>query len=422
MKRTCATIALVVALTAPAGGQTCAGDCNGDGEVTVDEIILAVNIALGSAAVTECQRADAGGDGQVTVDEIVAAGDAALNGCVAQSLAFVVATDFETGSFGTVGLDEPRAVTPITSQRVVHSDAVARSFGGLVYIINRFFGDTIQVLDPANDFATRVQCLTGEFSNPQDIAFLSNEKAYVSLGGGTDVLIVDPTPALDCSDFIRGRIDLASFADDDGFPEMHHMAIVGSRLFVTLQKLDQTNFFVPAENGSIVAIDTTTDTVIDEIVLSAGNPFAQGRGLTVRDGMILVSQTGFFGSLDGGIERVDPTTLEAAGLFITEADLGGDLTDFVILSDDLGYAILSLPDFTNSVVAFDPSRRVVTQTLFSGSAFVSDIELNDRGQLFAADRTAQAPGIRIFDTGSNTELTTAPINLGLPPFDILFLP
>lgn len=422
MKRTLMLAASMLAFVAPAAAQVCDGDCNGDGQVTVDEIILAVNVALGQTAVTACRAADADADGAITVDEIVSAIGAALGGCPRHSLAFVVATDFETGSFGTISLDDPRMFTPISSQRSIHSDAVARSFRGLLYVVNRFFGDTIQVLDPARDFATRVQCLTGAFSNPQDIAFLDREKAYVSLFGGTDVLVVDPTPPPDCGGFIRGRIDLAAFADADGLPEMHHMAIIGDRLYVALQKLDQANFFVPADKGSIAVIDVNTDTVAGEIVLSGSNPFSQGKGLAIRDGKLLISQAGFFGRLDGGIERVDPESGRAEGFFVTEADLGGDVTDFAIVSDTLGYAVLSLPDFTNSVVAFDPGRRRVTRTLFSGSSFVSDIELNDRGQLFAADRTPRAPGVRVFDVATGRELTASPIDLGLPPFDILFLP
>lgn len=59
----------------------CAGDCNGDDAVTVDEIVMAVAIALGRQSVGECPAADTDGDGQVTVDEIVRAVAAALSGC-----------------------------------------------------------------------------------------------------------------------------------------------------------------------------------------------------------------------------------------------------------------------------------------------------------------------------------------------------
>jgi hypothetical protein len=59
----------------------CIGDCNGDGQVTVNELIEMVNIALGSAAVSTCTAGDGDGDGEITVNEIVAGVNNALNGC-----------------------------------------------------------------------------------------------------------------------------------------------------------------------------------------------------------------------------------------------------------------------------------------------------------------------------------------------------
>jgi len=68
-------------LTETPGPPTCTGDCNGDGEVTVNELVLMVNIALGTTAVSECPAGDANDDGEITVDELVAAVNNALNGC-----------------------------------------------------------------------------------------------------------------------------------------------------------------------------------------------------------------------------------------------------------------------------------------------------------------------------------------------------
>ncbi len=59
----------------------CVGDCHGDGEVTVDELLSMVNIALGSAPVSGCLAGDGNGDGEITIDEILSAVNAALNGC-----------------------------------------------------------------------------------------------------------------------------------------------------------------------------------------------------------------------------------------------------------------------------------------------------------------------------------------------------
>ncbi|MDX2169256.1 MAG: hypothetical protein SF182_19455 [Deltaproteobacteria bacterium] len=50
-----------------------AGDCNGNGAVTVDELVRGVNIALGSAALDSCPSFDPNGDGMVAVNELVRA-------------------------------------------------------------------------------------------------------------------------------------------------------------------------------------------------------------------------------------------------------------------------------------------------------------------------------------------------------------
>jgi hypothetical protein len=63
------------------GPGQCAGDCNSDAAVTVDEVVRAVNIALGGAVLDDCAAADDGQDGTVTVDELVRAVAAALSGC-----------------------------------------------------------------------------------------------------------------------------------------------------------------------------------------------------------------------------------------------------------------------------------------------------------------------------------------------------
>jgi hypothetical protein len=59
----------------------CAADCDHSGTVTVDELVRAVNIALGSTLADDCPEADVGGDGRVTIDELIKAVNAALTGC-----------------------------------------------------------------------------------------------------------------------------------------------------------------------------------------------------------------------------------------------------------------------------------------------------------------------------------------------------
>jgi hypothetical protein len=60
---------------------TCIGDCNQDGAVTVDDLLAAVNIALGKGEAASCPGIDLNGDGQISVDEIVSAVNSALSDC-----------------------------------------------------------------------------------------------------------------------------------------------------------------------------------------------------------------------------------------------------------------------------------------------------------------------------------------------------
>jgi RHS repeat-associated protein len=59
----------------------CTGDCNNGGQVTVDELLTMVNIALGNLQVQACAAGDQNADGTVTIDEILTAVNHALNGC-----------------------------------------------------------------------------------------------------------------------------------------------------------------------------------------------------------------------------------------------------------------------------------------------------------------------------------------------------
>jgi len=58
----------------------CAGDCNEDGDITVDEVLLLVAASLGTNAAS-CAAGDVDANGVITVDEIVTAITHALAGC-----------------------------------------------------------------------------------------------------------------------------------------------------------------------------------------------------------------------------------------------------------------------------------------------------------------------------------------------------
>jgi sugar lactone lactonase YvrE len=64
-----------------AGGSPCAGDCDGDGQVSIAELIRAIRIPIGLATLDTCRSADVDESGGVTINELIMAVNNALTGC-----------------------------------------------------------------------------------------------------------------------------------------------------------------------------------------------------------------------------------------------------------------------------------------------------------------------------------------------------
>lgn len=82
VRAVCIVLACVTTLIgARAANASCVGDCDASQSVTVDEIVLGVNIALGVGRIQDCLPFDSNADGEVTVDEIITSVQFALTGC-----------------------------------------------------------------------------------------------------------------------------------------------------------------------------------------------------------------------------------------------------------------------------------------------------------------------------------------------------
>lgn len=114
-----AALWLLAALPARAA---CPGDCDGSGQVAVNELVTAVGIALGEQPLEACLTADVGGDGDVGVAELVAAVNSALAGCPADVTPTAPATVEPTTIGATQEARTPTATgVPLTATRTVLS-------------------------------------------------------------------------------------------------------------------------------------------------------------------------------------------------------------------------------------------------------------------------------------------------------------
>jgi hypothetical protein len=338
----------------------------------------------------------------------------------AETRAFVLTTDFSTGSLSANPLGTSAVSKDVAS---VYSDAVERWYGGLLYVVNRFGQDNIQVIDPAQNYATVRQFSTGNGTNPQDICFVSPTKAYVTRYEVSDLLIVNPSTGASL-----GVIPLGAFADADGIPEMAHMVRVDRRVFVALERLDRNAGFRPTDKSLIAVIDADADTVLDAdpllpgtqaIRLTGKNPattFAFDRA----NSRLLIGCAGAFGVLDGGIELVDPVGMKSLGYAITESALGGDVGNIAWNGAAHSYAIVSDASSNTLLVSWSALTGQKIATVFAPGGFsLSDCELDDRGELYVCDSNLLAPGLYVFRVSDDT-LVRGPLDCGLPPYQVTF--
>jgi hypothetical protein len=121
------TLALVLGSVTARAHAECVGDCHGGGEVSVDEVIVMVNIALGKEPLASCSVGDENGDGEITVGEVLTSVNNLLSGCPAG------ATPTPTTTMEhTVAPTSTPTPTPSPTQNGVLSvaDAVARDADG----------------------------------------------------------------------------------------------------------------------------------------------------------------------------------------------------------------------------------------------------------------------------------------------------
>jgi len=252
----------------------------------------------------------------------------------AQTRAFVATTDFAAGALSTVELGPPR--TALNDRAAICSDATLRYAFGKLYAIERFGCDAIRVFDAAT-CTFQAQYSVGNGANPNDILVISPTKAYVTRYDNADLWVIDPSTGA-----FQSRISLAPFADRDGLPEMNRMTYHAGRVFVSCQRLDRDNFFSPTDSSLVVVINAATDEIVDAdpavpgvqgILLPRTNPTTEFA--TTPEGNFLLGCTGFYGSTDGGVVRLDPRTF-AVTEEVTEAALGGDINDVCVPPAPLG--------------------------------------------------------------------------------------
>lgn len=335
--------------------------------------------------------------------------------------ALVVTSDFESGSYSTVDLSTHAVNADVAA---IHPDAVCRFETNLrrPFIIERFGADAVDVIAPDKHWAVARQYSVGAGTNPQDIAAVSGERAYVARLGSPELLVVHPLTGKSIE-----AIDLSVYADDDGVPDVTWLYALDGEVFALLARLEN---FKPTDESTLLVLDGATGAVETAIPLTHTNPSGKLRYHPTLNRFVIIETGGFSslggaGDLDGIVELFDPITRTVSGPVITAEALGGDIIDAVIVSATNGVAIIEKGagnDLVTELVAFNPATGQKGEVIQTADTWAySALALTpDGAQVWLADRTRTNPGIRIFDADSLDPLTDAPIDVGLPPFMICF--
>jgi hypothetical protein len=203
-------------------------------------------------------------------------GSASVEGFQANLMVAATSPDYSTSDVIFIGDTEDESDVVIEQQ--IHTtnpaDIAIAVDGDNFYRLGRYEYDTFTSVKLNSE--TSVVSLGLEYSvlgddssaNPASMAFVSENRAYISRPGSPLLWLVNPLAEVE-SDFFIDDINLASFsAGTDTKPHMADMEIVGNKLFVVLTRLDgySTN-----DNSAVVVIDTVTNTVIDIDVGTAGD-------------------------------------------------------------------------------------------------------------------------------------------------------
>ncbi len=318
-----------------------------------------------------------------------------------------VASDYATGAFATVDLDD----WSISDELFVTSGDPAVSVSeGSVFQLNRFGYDAVRRYEPGAWTAPLWEVALEDLSNPY-VARVCEGAVFVALYDKGEVGIYD----LD-SGAALGAVDLGAFFDaDSAGPEPSTLVLYQGKLYAGLERLDRDGGWVDA-GGVVVEIDCSERAVTRSWAVggnTAVHPWPQGNGLLVR--------ARAFGDDAGGLYALDPAadTLE---LLVDMGDeqltgLGawGQRAVATSLSADFGSASRHCLDLGAGAV----SASEITD------AYYSDVAVNDRGEAWVATGASWmdpgAPtGLWVYAIETCTARNDEPIQLSLHPWSVAF--
>ena len=366
--------------------------------------------------------------GILTIMAVLALPATVVGQTVQTAVVATVAADYSSGAHTVISVDPvggPRSVQADLLPTI--SDIMVVAHENYFYRIERFQADNVTKFDiaapgtPIYQYSVLDSGETGS-ANPHALIFVNAQKAYLLRYGKTTAWIVNPS-ATSADGFKIGELDLSAYADADGIPEMESGIIVNGKLYVTLQRLDRDNSWVPSNTAYVAVFDVATDTEID----TGSEDGIKGIPLPVRNtgaiqyltttNTIYVQGAGDTGSswsgrdpeYTGGIATIDPSSY-ATALLVDDGDAEdhpyGNFSGMAVVSANTGYFIAYAGWGDNTVYGFSPATGMVSGPVHDDltnkniAGMQSGAYADQNGMLWVCDQTDAQ--IVVLDTRDNS--------------------
>ena len=349
-----------------------------------------------------------------------------------KAIVATTAADYSSGAHAVISEDDEGDRIAFNDLLPTDSDLTVAAYGRHFYRIERAFaGNNITKFSTSNPQTPIWQYSTNDpagavASDPHDMVFVSETKAYVLRYGSSKMWIVDPSATTE-ADFKIGEIDLSAYADADGIPEMDSGVFVDDKLYITMQRLDN---YAVTETAYVAIFDVNTD---EEIDANIDGDSLKGIPLQIRNTtnivyqpeseVIYVQGSGSFfpEEFTSGIEKIDIATLSPT-VILDDGDAAshpyGLITELAVVSDTILYFVGYAGYTDNTLYRMNLSTDEITATavpsLINGK--ISNITANSGGLLWVSD-SANAT-VRIIDPATDTEIDALSTNLN--PEKIVF--
>lgn len=358
--------------------------------------------------------------------------DAAVSAVIAG-----VASDYTSSDISIVDSKAPFDVVKGYNE-VDQSDYGLDGYGSHYYRIGRYDIDTLTKYaisaptQPVWQFSTNSLAETTT-KNPYDVVFAGESKAYLIRYESPIAWIINPSVSQgEPSAFKLGEIDLSAYNDADGAPEASAGVIVGSKLFIIMQRLDKTAGWVPGD-AYLAVFDTASGAEIDTntsddpanlkgIRLAIKNPTT----LVAIGDVVYVSGVGSYypQEFTGGIQSISATSYAVATVLDDGDDMShpyGQISGMEIVSSTLGYFKGYSGWQSETLYQFNPSTGSVEPTPVLGieGKFISCLAVSPDQKLWVGIGDSVSPHVLIVDTTNNTE--AGRVDLLRNPSDITFI-